>query len=57
LGTLGDKILRRALTFTIVPNLFEMNAVYTAVGERLFIKLLLLLLLLLLHLVYEDLDP
>lgn len=33
--TLRDKILRRALNFTIVPNLFEMNAVYTAVwGER-----------------------
>jgi hypothetical protein len=35
LRTLRDKILRRALNFTIVPNLFEMNAVYTAVwGER-----------------------
>jgi hypothetical protein len=40
--------------FTIVPNLFEKNAVYTAVGERIFMKLLLLLFLLL---VCEDFDP
>jgi hypothetical protein len=52
-GTLRHKILRRAHRVTIVPNLFEMN-VYTAVGERLFIKLLLLLLLLLLC---DDFDP
>ena len=40
--TLRDKILRRALILTTVPNLFEMNAVYAAVWrERLFIKLLL----------------
>jgi hypothetical protein len=43
--TLRDKILRRALMCTIVPNLYELNAVYTAVWgrERLFIKLLLFL--------------
>ena len=32
--TLRDKILRRALMFTIVPNLYELNAVYTAVWGR-----------------------
>lgn len=50
MGALRDKILRRALMFTIVPNLFEMIAVYTAVGGETVHQIIALLL-------YEDFDP
>ena len=50
-----DKILRRALILVIVPNLFEMSAVYAAVcvwgGEETVHQIIALLL------VCEDFDP